>query len=286
MKTYQAIHLIVITLCVSELQSTATNCISIAEAQKKGLIKLTIKGKGGHVGKVVQVQLQNLTHQLLDLKIEAGRVFDTKEKNVQDIMVTHTEDVFLSANQKKNVDVWGMCCQAHNASPGTSSEFTVGKMADSTLVKLANFIDEQKKENSYVAQQAVWTISDMYSLSSINGGDKEEVNLFRKFVSDITGRKVPPYDITYLQENNSSVSGHASKIEGVFNYTVPVNGKITIGIYNANGELVQLIFKDQNHKKGDCKVYYTFNTLHLQPGTYQAKMLMNGNVQREQAIEF
>ncbi|MCE9538465.1 MAG: hypothetical protein K8R85_04500, partial [Bacteroidetes bacterium] len=76
------------------------------------------------------------------------------------------------------------------------------------------------------------------------------------------------------------------KIDGIFDYSVPVNGKVTIGIYDANGHLVQLLFKDISHKKGECKLYYTFRTRDLNPGTYYARMNMDGNLQKEMKIEF
>jgi hypothetical protein len=179
-----------------------------------------------------------------------------------------------------------MCCQAHNSSPQLNSEYGVGKMADSALIKLACFIDKNKKYTSYAAQEAVWTISDNYSLASIYGSDKEEENLFKKFVSILTGRPIPAYNITYLRENNTSVSGRASTIEGVFKYTVPHDGKVTIAIYDSNGKLVQLFANNYFHEKGDCKLFYTFKTRELNPGTYYAKMMMDGQVKNEMPIEF
>jgi hypothetical protein len=264
----------------------ANKYISIENAAKKGLIKLIIKSRGGYTGEVIEMKVQNNSDQKLDLNIEAGRRLDSKINNEQDILVTRSQEFFVNAKQTKTFTVFGMCCQAHNSSPRKNSDYYVGKLADSNLVKLANFIDKNKYYTNYTAQQAVWTVSDNNSLASISDGDKEVVTGLRNYVSKITGRVIPPYEITYRQESDNDVLGRATKIEGVFDYKVPVDGKVTIGIYDEQGRLVQLLFKNIDHRKGDCKLYYTFRTRELPQGTYYARMNMDGMLQKEMKIEF
>ncbi len=286
MKSFKSISFIVLTLSVAEVPVFSSNSISIEEASKKGLIKFSIKGKGGFTGDVIEMKIKNLTNHKLDLKIEDGRILDSKKNNEQDLLVTRSEEFFVNANQLKTLNVFGMCCQAHNASPEYNSDFTFGKLADSNLIKLAYFIDTSKQYSNSTAQQAVWTLSDNNSLASICGGEKDIVIKFRNFVSKLTGREIPSYDITYLQEGRNNVNGRATKIDGVFDYTVPVSGKVTIGIYDKDGHLVQLLFKDFGHDKGKCKLYYTFRTKDLIPGIYYARMHMEGVLQNEMKIEF
>lgn len=286
MKSFKSVNLIVLALSIAEVPIFAINSFSIEDAAKKGLINLSIKGKGGYTGDVIEMNIKNLTSKKLDLNIEAGRILDSKKSCEQDILVTKSEDFFVNANQLKTINVFGMCCQAHNGSPGNKSDYGVGKMADSNLIKLACFIDKNKYYINNTAQQAVWAISDNNSLGSICGAEKEIVSNLRNYVSALTGRAIPSYDITYNQESANHVIGRATKIEGVFDYSVPMIGKVTIGIYDSNGNLVQLLFKDIAHEKGECKVYYTFRTRNLSPGTYYARMNMDGNLGKEMKIEF
>ncbi len=286
MKSFKAVNLIVLAISITEIPAFACSVYSIEDAAKKGLIKLSIKGKGGFTGDVIEMKINNLTNKRIDLKLEAGRILDSKKNNEQDILVTLPQDFFVSPNQLKTINVFGMCCQANNASPQFNSDFSVGKLGDSSLIKLAMFIDKNKYYSFYTAQQAVWTISDNNSIASISSGIKEDIISLRNFISEITGRKIPPYDITYQQESDSHVSGRVVKIEGIFDYFVPSSGKVTIGIYDADGNLVQLIFRDIAHQKGECKVYYTFRTKDILPGTYFARMNMAGRIEKEMKIEF
>lgn len=286
MKPLSSINLLAFAASFSVAPVFATSELSIEDALKKGLIQLVIKGKGGYTGDVITMKIKNTCNKSLSINLEAGRRLDSKNNNEQDILVTHAQEIFVSAKQQKDVNVFGMCCQAHNSSPKFNSIYTIGKLADSSLIKLAVFIDKNKYYTNSTAQEAVWTISDNNSLASIYGGDKETVTSLRNYVSKITGRKIPTYDITYRQDNENDVMGKASKIEGVFDYSLPASSHVTIAIYDSEGHLVQVLFENISHEKGLYKLYYTFRTRNIPEGTYYARMKMDGILQKEEKIEF
>lgn len=272
------------TICVSPALSIGS--ISIEEAAKRGLIKLIIKSKGGYTGKVIEMKIKNNTPNTINLKLEAGRKLDSKNNNQQDILVTQAQEMIVYGNQQKNLPVNGMCCQAGNACPTINADYAVGVMADSNLIKVAQFIDKNKYYENYTAQQAVWCISDNKSLASIYGGDESIVKGLRTYVSEITGRQIPSYNITYRQMSDSIAMGKPLKIEGIFDYKLNATGHVTFAIYNSSGDLVQLVFKDIAHDVGEHKIYYTFRTKDLPEGTYYARMTNEGRFEKELKIEF
>jgi len=284
MKSLNPIHLFILALSITEIPVFANTCLSIEEAAKKGLIKLNIKSKGGYTGTVIEMKILNNTNQPLGLKLEAGRRLDSKEDQYQDILVTQSQEMFVSAKQQKTFNVNGMCCQAHNSAPVKEQIYKVGVMADSNLVKVARFIDKNKYYASYTAQQAVWVVSNDNSLGSISGGKKEEVNMIRDYISKITGKVIPPYEIKYGNGTGGDLLGHVVKVEGVFAYHLFHNAHATIGIYNEEGRLVQLLFEDLSHEKGDYKLYYTFNARNLPEGNYYTILRMDGAVQKQEKI--
>ncbi|MCE3280998.1 MAG: hypothetical protein K0S44_3189 [Bacteroidetes bacterium] len=264
----------------------AGNTMSIEDAAKKGLVKLTIKGKGGYTGKVIEMKVQNLSNESLCLKVETGRRFDSKIDTQQDILVTKEENMMLAAKQQKTCDVFGMCCQANNSSPAANSIFNVGKMADSSLIKLAMFIDKNNYHTDYSAQQAVWSVSDNNSIGSIDGAKDEDVKKLRNYVSQLTGRPIPLYNVHYKQQDDMSVAGRVVNIDGVFKYELNIDNKVTIAIYNSEGKIVQLLIQNQPHEDGEYKLFYTFNTSKLPSGTYYARMSTDGAVVKEEKIDF
>lgn len=286
MKSFNHIHLIVLALSFTEIPVFANTCMSVEEAAKKGLIKLSIKSKGGYTGSVIEMKILNNTEQNLGLKLEAGRRLDSKNDSYQDILVTQAQEIFVSAKQQKNFNVNGMCCQAHNSAPITGAFYKVGVMGDSNLVKLAKFIDKNKYYTNFTAQEAVWVVSNDNSLGSISQGKKEDVNNLRDYVSKITGKIIPPYEISYGNGSGTDLLGRVVKIEGIFDYQLLQNGHATIGIYNDEGRIVQLLFENLSHEKGDYKLYYTFNTRNLPEGTYYAILRMDGTMQKQEEIVF
>lgn len=261
--------------------------ITVEEAAKKGLIKLTIKSKGGHVGNVIEMNIKNLTSKSWPMNLEAGRKLDSKNNEEQDILIVKSEEFILKPNEQKKLEVYGMCCQAHNDSPTKENQYTIGKMADTTLIKLAKFIDSSKYHSSYTAQQAVWTISDNESIAMISGGNNDEASALQKYVSKVTGRPIPKYSISYRNgANDGGVLGRASRIDAIFGYTLADNAKVAMAIYDASGKLVQTVMADKFHEKGEYKLYYTFKTYSLPRGTYYARLTENGEVKKEEALEF
>ena len=282
MKTIKKISLVVLALCIALNQGIAKNCMSLEEANKKGLIKLIIKSKGGFRGDVIEMKIKNLCTSVLNFKLEAGRRLDSKNESQQDILVTKNEEFSISPKDIKTLNVYGMCCQAHNNCPTSNALYSIGKMADSNLINLARFIDSNKYYDSYTAQSAVWAISDNESIGGIRSMDKVESDQLQKYVSKITHRPIPAYSVDYDRE----LGGRANQIDGTFDYSLPANAHVTVAIYNINGALVQLLFENIGHQKGNYKLYYTFRTRKLQQGTYYARMNADGIMTKEMKIEF
>ncbi|HEX8516926.1 MAG TPA: hypothetical protein VF868_12055 [Bacteroidia bacterium] len=280
------IQCLVIASAISSDTVLAVNILSVEAAEKKGLVRLVIQGKGGHTGKVIEMKIHNVSGTTLNLKLEAGRKLDSKNNSEQDILVTKPESFILAAGQKSSYNVYGMCCQAHNSSPGEKSFYSIGKMGDSTIVKLAEFIHKNKYYDDHGAQQAVWTISDNNSLASIQGSDEKSSKHLQKYVSDITGRPIPAYDVYYKQQDEKSVLGRVSKINGNFAYSLPRDLKITAAIYNSEGKMVQLIMSRHSHDRGDYQLFYTFNAANLPAGTYYARVSNEDTLIKEERIDF
>src|ERR1043165_5882260 len=131
MKVFNPIGLFLVAMSITEIPAFAATIMSVEDAAKKGLIKLSIKGKGGYTGDVIEMKVQNLTGSTIALKVEAGRRLDSKNNDEQDILVTKEQEFFVNAGQPKTVNLSGMCCQAHNSAPSVKSFYTVGSLADS-----------------------------------------------------------------------------------------------------------------------------------------------------------
>ena len=129
-------------------------------------------------------------------------------------------------------------------------------------------------------------MSDNESIGGIAGEDKEEVTKLRSYVSALTHRPIPKYDVNYGRGNNERAMGRATTVEGTFDFTLTANAHVSVGIYDSLGTLVQVIFKDQAHQKGIYRFHFVFHTSRLQQGTYYARLNKEGRTEKEMRIEF
>ncbi|HEY4800508.1 MAG TPA: hypothetical protein VII99_15620 [Bacteroidia bacterium] len=259
--------------------------ISVEDAFKTGLVSGKIFGKGGYTGDIIKLKMKNLSNHPVSLSVEAGRRLDSKDSTIQDILVTKSVTLALLGNETKTFLLSGMCCQAHNAAPDSGRIFLIGKMGDSNLVKLAQFIDLNKWYNNYIAQSAVWVISDNNPIEDIGGSDPVSKKL-QEFVSKITGKPIPKYKIEYDRRNGSVYSGVPAKISGTFEYEIFNNGVVTFGIYDSEGHAVQMFFADVPKNRGKYVFNYEFKASDLPKGNYYVRLRLDGQIKKEEKFSF
>jgi hypothetical protein len=61
--------------------------------------------------------------------------------------------------------------------------------------------------------------------------------------------------------------------------------KLTLGVYNAEGEMIQQVFTDRMFGKAGHRFRVTFEADDVSPGMYYIRLKEGDNVLREQAVE-
>ena len=263
-----------------------TAMLSIEQAKKQGLIKVDISGKGGYTGDVILFAVKNISQKDLQLNIEAGRRLDSKDSTEQDILVNRNEIFALKKGESKNINVSGMCCQAHNHSPQEKSVFSIGKMASPLLVKIAEYIDLHKLHSRGVAQDAVWVLSDNNPVESIyDSADTLTSNNLTRFVCSLTNQPFPNFRIMY-EKSVEPFSNKPTKVTGDITYYVQNNGLVTIAIYDKFGKSVKIFSLDQPTEPGEYHIGYEFNVATLPHDIYYLRVLIDGQKKKEVPIKF
>ena len=278
---------LILPMMLISLFALADKTMSVEEAIKKKLVNASIKGKGGYTGDVIRLKLKNLLNRSVLLEVEAGRRLDSQNTGEQDILINKPVFLTLMPNESKSFILSGMCCQAHNASPDSGSVFSIGKMADTNLVKLAQFIDLNKWYSNHIAQSGVWIVSDNNPMEDIGGEDAISKKL-QSFISKLTGKAIPKYKVEYTrqQDGGAVYSGVPANIKGIFDHEIYTNGLVTFGIYDADGHVVQMFFTDIPRDKGKYSFNYEFNTSNLPKGNYFARFRFDGQLRKEQKFTF
>lgn len=259
--------------------------ISIADAIKKKMITASPKGLGGHTGTVIEMTMKNNTNETLEIEIEPGRKFHPENPAMQDILVTRSQLIALKPLATQKIRISGMCCIAGNSSPSEGTNFRVGNMADSNLVKLARYINLNQLWEYHEAQDAVWIFSDDHKVTSVDVTDKKATGLL-DFVCTLKNVKKPEYTIDYEEIPNIPYSGKGVTVKGFFkcNITKPA-GTLIMAIYDASGKEMSADEMPAPPKTGVFNMEFQFSIKNYPPGKYYGRVIIEGKTMSEVVME-
>ncbi|MCB0519026.1 MAG: hypothetical protein H6577_00925 [Lewinellaceae bacterium] len=284
MKTTAWIAALAFTFSV--YQQLNAQAIPLGEALKKGYLSFTATGNGGHTGESLKLKLVNKSKKQLTVLVAAGQVFEAGDSSLQNLMVAKEEMFMVEAGRTRTANLSGLCIEASDGSPGEGSGFSLGKMAEGNLLKMARYLSDNNLHTNPAAQFAVWAVSDAERLESI--GDPA----LAKFTADMLGKPVPEYHIEYQQPQDRMLPGQpanwreAMALNGLFYYDLSHDTKVDFGLYNEQGELVHTLFKNRLQRRGSHKFRFNFEIRGLEKGKYFVRLTRDGQVLKELAAEF
>ncbi len=263
--------------------------LGIEDAINKGLIRAVVKGKGGHGGECINLNIISIASVDTTIYVEAGRRLNSEDSTIQDILVVKEIPIFVKAGEEKNINIYGFCCQASNHSPSTNEKFDIGHMADSGLVKLAQFLSKNPFEDG-IMQNAVWVISDNHPLSSVGSSDASKRKELRKLHNILATIKHLPidfswYSLTFKSDTARLFSGVPDSLYGDIEYSIWKNSSVSLTLSDSIGHVVKRFFsnKPQNPEK------YTYeiktSVFGYPKGKYFVRLFANDQMKLEKTVE-
>jgi hypothetical protein len=197
------------------------------------------------------------------------------------------EETFLVARGKNRITrLFGFCVEASDGSPSEGSVFSLGKMVEGNLLKMARYLSDNNLHKNSAAQYAVWAVMDDDRLESI--GDP----VLSKFTADLLGKPLPEYQIAYQQSQDRQLPGQpanwreAVALNGLFYYELPRDQMVSFGLYSAGGEHLHELFSNRLQRRGHHKFRFEFEIRGLEKGSYVVKLVSEGETIKELAVEF
>lgn len=252
---------------------SAKTKISIQKAFDKKMITAKAVCKGGLE---LDYSISNLLKDSLLIVIPAGWRFNSNagKNDYQDILMTHEEILVLNPKQTKKFDIKGYCCEATKSGPQKGVPYTLGKMADSSLVLLARYLNTHQSDSN-TEQYSVWAISDGKETANITSNNDSIASLLRTFVATVKGEPLPWY--TLLKRASVSASGNVSdhpiRFKANINYFVAENCYSFCYIIDSKGQKVSEIF-GKWLLPANSEYNANFNVAGLKKGEY--KLVLEG----------
>jgi hypothetical protein len=246
--------------------------ISIEKAIKEKLVEASFSGLGGYQGECIELNIASLSPKDTIIRIEPGRRLVARDSSLQDILIIKEIQLFLASGEKKQVNIFGFCCQATDHAPGSSDAFDVGFMTDSSFILLSEFLGKTNLPLN-VMQSAVWVLSNNHSLNSIsndNENDKPKMKELFQLLAKIKKVKYefPWYSLKYKQDTAQLFSNRPVKMFGEFEYTINNPSSVDLVICTSKNLFVKNIFAGKPHDPDNYVQRFSFDVSAWPKGKY------------------
>lgn len=258
---------VILSLCII-LNVESKTSVSIQKAFEKKYITAKAICKGGLE---LDYSVSNLLKDSLLIFIPAGWRFnsDAGKNDYQDILLVHEEFLVLKPKQTKTFDIKGYCCEATKGGPQKGAPYTLGKMADSSLVILARYLNCHKVDSN-TEQYSVWAISDGEETANITSSNDSIASLLRTFVATVKGEPLPWYTLLKRARITQfgEVQDHPVRFKADINYTVSETCYSYCYIVDSKGQKVSEIFGKWLFPE-NMEYNSNFNVAGLKKGDYK-----------------
>jgi hypothetical protein len=256
-----------------------SKCTPLNVLIEKGKLRASIQGVGGHEGECISISLFSTSDDTSYLWLEPGRILQSVDTSVQDILITREEMLVLAPGEQRELTIFGFCSQASLASPDSSEQFLPGQMADSTVVLLARFLNE--RDNNFpvdAIQGAVWCLTDNHDIRDISGEDMASIHDLINYVADLKGLDFD-YTLAYDQAGNDEPYSQSSvTITGDVQVYFPSDCQANISIVNSEGVEYESFEKLKSYKSGIYNFTFRFTSSNWTPGNYYFIVECEGTV--------
>jgi hypothetical protein len=282
------ISVVVFTGFIS-VKSSKEKKLTLGDGLKSGMFKASVKGKGGHTGDCILMNIVNTSSLDTTIYIEAGRRLNSVDSTVQDILIVKEIPLLVRAGEEKNINIFGFCCQATNHSPSKDEDFEIGEMADSNLVKLAVFLSKNTFDES-IMQNAVWVVSNNHPLSSVGSSNANKRKELKKLHNLLAAIKNLPldfswYSLTFKTDTARLFSGVPDSLYGDIDYSLWNAVPASLLITDDRGHVVHRFFTEKIHNPNNYSYEVKLSVDGWPKGKYYLRLVANNQKKLEREFE-
>lgn len=250
--------------------------LSIEKAASNPAVIVKFNSKGGHQGYCMEVAIENNGYDTCFAWVEAGRRLVSEDDKQQDIFIVKNQYVMVEPRTKGKFNVFGFCCQSHDASPKAGTVFKMGYIESKDWQSLASVISANDFDMGAI-QHAVWAVSNNHPVSSIDKGKDDKNMLLLQTVAGIKHIELPWYNIDYKKSNDRLFSNVPSHIYSEIQYNLPYNGEVSIVVRDRYGIIQTTLLEDVPKNEGKNKYFFDLDISGWKDGNYTVEVVLDDN---------
>ncbi len=268
------------------IQLKAKTILSLKKALESKIVSAKAINTGGYQGDCMLLTLTNFTKDSLEVQLEPGFVFNSKNDSKQDILVTREEFFVLGSQSSATKKIKGYCCQASKSAPSSGEAYTFNFNPAKELTQLATFLNKNKFLGQ-AEQQAIWAVSDNKNTANITAdNDSLQVQL-RHYVAKLKGEPIPWYvlETKTIHYSSGNMETFALNLKGDLTFTMPNEAYAMLHVLNSKGEEVCKIIHQYLKASPNQTLPVKFSVNGLKKGKYKVELKTKDNAICEREFE-
>ncbi|MCB0698024.1 MAG: hypothetical protein KDC07_11700 [Chitinophagaceae bacterium] len=281
--------LVILLLCVGTSHATPPTIINLSKAIEQHIVTVNAETTGSSYNQqALKLTIKNTGSLTFNLVMNPGVIFRPDSAGYQPLILAGEEKMYMTPLKENTITVQTFCADSRMSAPAKGISYTYQGMGNDTLVKALYFIKQNRIYN-ILGQSAVWMFTNGHSLNQVYDPANEFVSKkLMDYLINITGRTEPQY---YVQTTVNNAVGEVVydpktlKIFAKFEEQLDAPKKLTLGIYNENGEMIQSVFEDRTYGKAGHRFRVEFEAIGVDPGKYYIRLKEGDAVLRETMVE-
>lgn len=258
---------------------------SWTEALTKGLIRAEFVSLGGSSGSCVKASLTNKTSAAINLRVAPGEgVISTGDGDTQRLLVVSDEMIALEPGRAKSVTLRAFCIDPDRMTPSEGAKFTLTKDAKKEHAEVAALAHTQKVDDS-MFQSAVWAISSDYPVAAIDGGNETARQALRTYCAGVRKEPVPWHSVDCGDILDRPWNDEVLEVKGTLEFEIFNPVKADLVLLGPDGMVIMRFYQNKYLHQAKHTQNFNLSGTGLERGDYTFRLLVNGEVEKEQIIK-
>jgi hypothetical protein len=269
--------------------SYAIDRINLSEGMANGLVTVKAWANGnGYHNKSLHMAITNTSDKAIQVVVDPALIFRPDDTTYQDLVLAGTDLIVIKGKGTTEMESQVFCGKSYAHAPARNVNFTFLRSGGEVMAKVMGFINQNKIYDA-LGQDAIWALTNRHELNGVYDSNRPELSKkLLDFMSAATGWPVPEYYKQYATNPRGSgpvVAPKALKMLANFEWILQAPKKLTLGIYDKDGKMIQPVVENEDFGKGGHRVRVEFEAEGVQAGTYYIRLMDNTTVMKELAVK-
>lgn len=262
--------------------------LKLSDALRMNIVSVTATGKGGYTGQALQLKITNNSGNPLLLTVDPALIFRPVDTSQQDLLLAGNEKISVQPFKNAEAAVQTFCAKSYAGSPRAGEAFSFLKQGGDTLQQVIDFMRNNNLLFSPLAQKAVWVLTNEHSIATVYEPALHQQSLrLTEFLSQLLGQPQPDVYVIHGLNNEPGqpvFQPKALSMVALFEEKQETPRKLTLGVFDQEGNMIQPVFEDRMFGKGGHRFKVAFDAKNVSAGPYYIRLKSGDEVLQEKSV--